>query len=38
MNQILIVEDDAALGRGLTLALSDETRACTLAKNCAEAR
>lgn len=38
MNQILIVEDDAALGRGLTLALSDGTRSCTLAKNCAEAR
>lgn len=38
MNQILIVEDDAALGRGLVLALSDGSRACTLAKNCAEAR
>lgn len=38
MNQILIVEDDAALGRGLVLALSDGTRACTLAKSCAEAR
>ncbi len=38
MNQILIVEDDAALGRGLTLALSDGTRVCTLARNCAEAR
>lgn len=38
MNQILIVEDDAALGRGLVLALSDGTRACTLAKSCTEAR
>ena len=38
MNQILIVEDDAALGRGLVLALSDGTRSCTLARSCAEAR
>ena len=38
MNQILIIEDDAALGRGLVLALSDGTRTCTLAKSCAEAR
>lgn len=38
VNQILIIEDDAALGRGLVLALSDGTRACTLAKSCAQAR
>lgn len=38
VNQILIIEDDAALGRGLVLALSDGTRVCTLAKNCAQAR
>lgn len=38
VNQILIIEDDAALGRGLVLALSDGTRACTLAKSCTEAR
>lgn len=37
MNQILIVEDDDALGRGLTLALGDRYR-CTLAPDCAAAR
>ena len=37
MNQILIVEDDDALGRGLTLALGDRYRY-TLAPDCAAAR
>lgn len=38
MSHILIVEDDATLGRGLVLALSDGTHTCTLANNCAQAR
>lgn len=38
MNQILIVEDDPALGRGLVLALSDAESAATLAQNCKQAR
>lgn len=38
MEQILIVEDDDALGRGLVLALASETRRCTLAADCADAR
>ena len=35
MEQILIVEDDPALGRGLVLALEGTERACTLAPDCA---
>ena len=38
MEQILIVEDDPALGRGLVLALKGAERACTLASDCAGAR
>lgn len=38
MEQILIVEDDPALGRGLVLALEGAARACTLASDCAGAR
>lgn len=38
MEQILIVEDDPALGRGLVLALEGAERACTLASDCAGAR
>ena len=38
MEQILIVEDDPALGRGLVLALKGAARACTLASDCAGAR
>ena len=37
MEQILIVEDDPALGRGLVLALEGAERACTLASDCAGA-
>ena len=37
MEHILIVEDDPALGRGLTLALGG-AHACTLASGCADAR
>ena len=37
MEQILIVEDDPALGRGLVLALKGAERACTLASDCAGA-
>ncbi|GAB2045729.1 response regulator transcription factor [Agathobaculum sp. TL06] len=37
MEHILIVEDDPALGRGLTLALGD-AHACTLSTGCADAR
>lgn len=38
MQQILIVEDDPALGRGLVLALESADRICTLAAGCADAR
>ena len=38
MEQILIVEDDPALGRGLVLALEGAERVCTLASDCAGAR
>ena len=38
MQQILIVEDDPALGRGLVLALESADRICTLAADCAGAR
>lgn len=38
MNRILITEDDAALGRGLTLALADAQTEVVLARDCAEAR
>ena len=38
MEQILIVEDDPALGRGLVLALKGAERACTLASDCVGAR
>lgn len=38
MNRILIVEDDAALGRGLTLALADAETETVLAPTCADAR
>ena len=38
MQQILIVEDDPALGRGLVLALESADRICTLAAACAVAR
>ena len=38
MEQILIVEDDPVLGRGLVLALDGAERACTLASDCAGAR
>ena len=38
MEQILIVEDDPALGRGLVLALEGAERFCTLASDCAGAR
>ena len=38
MQQILIVEDDPALGRGLVLALESADRTCTLAAGCADAR
>ena len=38
MQQILIVEDDPALGRGLVLALESADCICTLAADCAGAR
>ena len=38
MQQILIVEDDPALGRGLVPALESADRICTLAADCAGAR
>lgn len=38
MDRILIVEDDAALGRGLSLALEGAGTACALAADCAQAR
>lgn len=38
MNQILIVEDDSALGRGLALAFSDASHIATLVTNCADAK
>ncbi len=38
MKQILIVEDDPALGRGLALALDSADRVCQLASDCAAAR
>lgn len=38
MNRILIVEDDAALGPGLKLALGEGETQCTLVSDCAQAR